>query len=115
MTKITLSFSVSEEIKKMLFDFMAEDFQTNKSAFFAYLVVQEKKRRSEEGGKRPVGRPKKEEEFNEDDNTVKNPEYVWMKKDENGNYLPQHMTYGEFKKKYPDRTPEFIARTDSIN
>lgn len=41
---------------------MVEDLQTNKSAYFAYLIAQEQKRRREPvETKRPPGRPRKDE------------------------------------------------------
>ena len=41
---------------------MKEDGQTNLTFFVVYLINQEKKRRSEVITKKPVGRPKKEDE-----------------------------------------------------
>lgn len=63
--------SVNEPQKKMLEEMMQEDAQTDASAFWTFVLVQEWKRRESEKAKRPVGRPHKatndEENQNEED------------------------------------------------
>lgn len=57
---ITLSTDQNEALEVL----MNEDLQTNRSAYFAYLIAQETKRRREDANpatmKRPQGRPRKD-------------------------------------------------------
>ncbi len=53
---------------------MTEDMQTNVSAYFASMIVEITKRRAEET-KRPVGRPKKDDE-EDDEEMVLHPDQI---------------------------------------
>lgn len=55
---ITLNDLQLEALDKL----MAEDLETNRSAYLGRFIAQEVARREESAKKRPVGRPKKEEE-----------------------------------------------------
>jgi hypothetical protein len=58
--KVTASLSIDQhaELEKL----MKEDGQTNLTFFIAYLINQEKKKREQERNRKPVGRPKKDED-----------------------------------------------------
>jgi len=62
--KISLNLDIDTQLR-VLETLMAEDGQTNLSAYIVYLIYQEKKRREGKtdtfGTKRPVGRPRKVE------------------------------------------------------
>jgi hypothetical protein len=54
--------ALNEPQNNMLSEMMKEDAQTDVSAFFGIILVNEYKIRQVEKNKKPVGRPKKEEE-----------------------------------------------------
>ncbi len=54
--------ALNEPQNNILKEMMIEDAQTEPSDFFGIILVNEYKRRQEEKSKRPVGRPKKEED-----------------------------------------------------
>lgn len=54
--------SINELQKKMLEEMMLEDAQTDVSNFLGFCLVNEYKKRQEEKNRRPVGRPRKDEE-----------------------------------------------------
>jgi len=56
------SVSVNAPQQDILEKLMKEDSQTDVSAYFGFLIVQENKRREEEKNKRGPGRPRKEED-----------------------------------------------------
>lgn len=57
-TRIPLRIAFTPEQHIALELLMAEDSQTNKTAFIVYLIAQERKRREEEKNKKGAGRPK---------------------------------------------------------
>lgn len=54
--------SANEQQVEALEKLMAEDMQTNVSAYFGFLIAEVTKMRGERKEKKPVGRPKKGEE-----------------------------------------------------
>jgi hypothetical protein len=61
--QIALNEPQNEILKKM----MDEDLQTDVSAYFGMILANEWKQREAEKAKRPVGRPRKEDEENEEE------------------------------------------------
>jgi hypothetical protein len=57
--------SVNEPQKKMLDEMMKEDAQTDVSTYFGFLIAEVYKARQLEKNRRPVGRPRKEEDEDE--------------------------------------------------
>lgn len=59
--------SINEPQKNMLDEMMEEDAQTEVSSFFGIILVNEYKRRQVEKNKRPQGRPRKEDNEDEEE------------------------------------------------
>ena len=75
--------SLNEPQDRILWEMMKEDAQTDISSFIGFIIVSEWKARQLEKAKKPVGRPRKE-----DDN-----EEEWDQEEEYKNDLPKNINY----------------------